>query len=104
MESINSINPAKKKEADAAFKKGVKALATSWLKWKPDHLGAQSHFEDAAKLYKAAGDDLNAKQAYIKFAEASENTDQQSCAAQGYAQAAFLESNPDISEKLLAQA
>jgi len=56
-------------------------LATSLFKWSPDYLGAQSHFEDAAKSYKAAGDEKNAKESYLKYAAASEKTDQLSCAA-----------------------
>jgi hypothetical protein len=30
----------KQQEADAQYKKGKSALATSLLKWNPDHLGA----------------------------------------------------------------
>ena len=56
-------------------------MATSLFKWSPDYLGAQSHFEDAAKSYKAAGDEKNAKESYLKYAAASEKTDQLSCAA-----------------------
>ena len=43
MESKHSIN--KKKEADAAYKKGKSALKTSLFKWNPDHLSACMNFE-----------------------------------------------------------
>lgn len=45
-----------------------------------------------------------AKDALIKYAFSSEKTDSLSCAADGYTQAAFLESDPSKSEEMLKKA
>ena len=68
------------------------------FKWSPDHLGASLHFETAAKLYKEVANFHMAQDAYIKFAQSSEKIDQVSSAAEGYTQAAFLESDFEKSE------
>jgi hypothetical protein len=73
------------------------------LKWSPDHLGATLHFETAAKLFKELGDSNMAKECYIKYALSSEKIDMPSCAAEGYHQAAFLETDFAKSEALLNQ-
>ena len=83
----------KQKEADSQYKKGKKALSTGLMKWNPDHLGASLHFESAAKLYKEIGNEMMAKDAFLKYAVSSEQTDSLSCAADGYTQAAFLEND-----------
>lgn len=45
-----------------------------------------------------------AKDALIKYAVSSEQTDSLSCAADGYTQAAFLENDPAQSEAMLRKA
>lgn len=94
----------RKAEADQAYKKGQAALKTSLLKWSADHLGASLNFETAAKLYKELGVINMAKDSYLKYAECSEKIDMPSCAAEGYQQAALLETDFSKSEALLKQA
>ena len=79
-------------------------MSTGLLKWSPDHLGAQLYFENAAKLYKEIGNQIMAKECYLKYAISSEKTDSISCAADGFTQAAFLENDSTKSEELLKQA
>jgi len=97
----SNFSESKKKEADAIYKKGKKAIATGFLKWSADHLSASLHFEQAAKMYREIGNDVMAKECFIKYAQSSEKTDVLSCAADGYTQAAFLEDNFEKSEALL---
>ena len=47
----------------------------------PDYFNAQSAFESAAKLYKDAGDEVKAKDSYLKYADACEKSDKTSAAA-----------------------
>ena len=84
MESKGAYDKNKEKEAEKEFKKGKAALKTSMLKWSPDHIGAQLHFESAAKIYKQIGLDEKAVEAYCLYAKSSEATDTISCAADGY--------------------
>ena len=63
------------------------------LKWSPDYFGASLFFESAAKAYKDIGNDIMAKDAYLKYANASEKHDLLSAAADGYTRAAFLEND-----------
>jgi hypothetical protein len=74
------------------------------FKWSQDHLGASLYFEPAAKLYREIGNVNMAKDAYLKYAQCSEKIDQVSAAAEGYTQAAFLETGFEKSEQLLQQA
>ena len=87
----------KQKEADSQYKKGKSALSTGLLKWSPDYFGASLHFESAAKLYKELKNEIMAKDAFIKYADASEKQDMLSQAADGYTKAAFLENDQDKS-------
>ena len=87
----------KQKEADAQYKKGKSALATGLLKWSPDYFGASLYFETAAKQYKEIGNDIMAKDAFLKYADASEKHDLLSQAADGYTKAAFLENDHNLS-------
>ena len=82
----------KKAEADKQYKKGQKALQTNLFKWSKDNLGASIYFETAGKLYKEIGDIKNSRESFIKYAECSEASQLLSGAADGYTQAAFLES------------
>ena len=104
MDSRSKHIEGKRKEAESQYKKGAKALSTGLMKWNPDHLGASLHFESAAKAYKEVGNDIMAKDALIKYAISSEKTDSLSCAADGYTQAAFLETDPNKSEDMLKKA
>ena len=105
MESkLSQTFASKKKQADEQYKQAQSALKTSLFKWNKDHLGASLYFETAAKLYKEINDNTLAKESYLKYAESSEKIDQVSCAAEGYTQAAFLESDFKKSEDLLKKA
>lgn len=97
-------NQAKVKEAESEYKKGKAALKTGLLKWSADHLSASLYFESAAKLYKEVGNEIMAKDAFLKYAHSSEKTDSLSCAAEGLTQAAFLENDFAKSEAYLKQA
>lgn len=82
-----------KEEADKEFKKGEAAIKTSGFKWTADYLEGCSYFERAAKSYKDLGDKKKAIQAYLKYSLCSEKLNEFYGAAEGLAEAAFLETN-----------
>ena len=84
MEKASKMQSNKIKEADAAYKKGKKALSTGLFKWSADHLGAGLHFETAGKLYKEIGNDEKAKDSFLKAGASNEQTDSLSMAAGDY--------------------
>lgn len=75
------------------MKKGKSNMSGGFLKWGRDYLSASMHYESAAKLYKEIGNEVMAKEAYLKYAEASEKQDLLSQAADGLTRAAFLEND-----------
>ena len=81
---MNKMNAGKQKEADSEYKKGKAALKTGLLKWKPDHLSASMNFERAAICYRDIGNEIMAKDAFLKYAVSSEALDMLSGAADAY--------------------
>ena len=91
-------------EAAAQFKKGEKAIKTGLFNWSPNFLEGAMFYEAAAKLYKQAGDKEQAKQAFLKYSMCSEKINEHYGAAEGLAEAAFLESDKKKSVELLQAA
>ena len=52
---MSRLDPSKAAEADKELKEGLKHVATSLLKWKPDWLAAEPCFQRAARAFKQAG-------------------------------------------------
>ena len=83
-------------DAEAKYKKGKNALKTGVLafKWNKDHLGASMYFEEAGKIYKEIGNDIMAKDCYLKCGESNKALDLVGSAAESYVSAALLEQDP----------
>ena len=62
------------------------------------------HFEQAGKLFKEAGQQDKAKEAYLKYANSSDKLDSRGAAADGFTQAAFLEKDFKAQIQLLKMA
>ena len=71
----SKYNVKKQKEADSQYKKGKSAVSTGLLKWSPDHLEASMYFENAAKVYKEIGNEIMAKDSFLKAGVSNEKTD-----------------------------
>jgi len=59
-------------EAEAAMKKGDKAMQTGLLKWSKDYASAAMHYEEAAKLFRISKDFVNAKRVFEKNIKVNE--------------------------------
>ena len=91
-------------QADKEYKKGKQCIKTGLFKWNADYLEGTSHFERAAKAYKDLGDKQKAIQAYLKYSYCSEKQNEFYGAAEGLAEAAFLEPNKQLSKEYLLKA
>ena len=74
------------------------------FKWYADYVGASMKFEQAAKLFKANGENEEAIESYLLFSECSEKSNEMSGAAEGMTEAAYLEKDVAKSIKYLLEA
>ena len=86
------------KKAKKAMKEGKECMRTGMLKWYADYVGGAMKFEQAAKLYKAMGDNESATEAYCLFSQCSEKSNELSGAAEGLIEAAHL--TKDVSKSV----
>lgn len=93
-----------KEEADKEFKKGEAAIKTGVFKWSADYMEGTSHFEKAAKAYKNLGEKKKAIKAYLNYSLCSEKQNEFYGAAEGLAEAAFLETDKSQSREYLLKA
>ena len=92
------------KKAKKAMKEGKECMRTGMLKWYADYVGGAMKFEQAAKLYKAMGDNEMAVEAYVLFSQCSEKSNELSGAAEGLTEAAYLTKDIAKSVEFLLQA
>ena len=78
------------KKAKKAMKEGKECMRTGMFKWYADYVGGSMKFEQAAKLYKAMGDNEMATEAYVLYSQCSEKSNEMSGAAEGMTEAAYL--------------
>ena len=75
------------------MKAGLKAIKTGAFKWSADYTEGAMHFQKAAKIFKSLGQKDKAMECYLKFSMCSEKINEMYGAADGLAEAAFLESD-----------
>lgn len=85
----------KAKEAQELFDAGMRYLQTSLFRRKPDHLAAAPQFDRAARLWRAADNFEDAKNAYISAAESYGESQSLTLSAQMYEQCALLNEAQD---------
>ena len=83
--------------AEKHFKKGKKAISTSLFKWSADYVEGSIEFEKAAKRFAASGLEAKAMEAWLAYADCCEKNSENSAAAEGLQEAAFLATDTDQS-------
>lgn len=86
------------------FKKGKKAVTTSFWKWSADYFEGSQQFEKAAKSFAAHNLEDRAQDAWLQYSDCCEKSDDMTGAAEGLQEAAFCGNDYDKSIQLLLKA